>query len=478
MDESWRILMGIPTFPRRKSTETNTPMGHMKAPLFFGCCATETLDADDFSDVFGGPPRIRGILNRNFSGDFMRSPSFYEEVFSLPDFTTRALKIGKSLPSFRIPARNEGFYSDIFGSYNYVSRSRDRSRSNSKTKSNSNSSSALSSEELSPLRPPAGADVALSSFASKLRPINVPCRWNSNEQQRKEGTMPAFPCNQFMENEYEPNFRASYHEFTRRTCSPETISLERNSFQSIKVSTDDFVVLNSPPFPTSPASSASSLCQESEARSSVLMQDQDTELEDDEDMSSYVIEIKSEYREVTSEAVSIDEAIAWAKEKSQTQFSPRRHEEEHSGQAGKTSGNGHQFLDQTHGNGTKKSPFMEGEQKWKSEEKELSKEQMEMELMDEDIKRWSSGKENNIRLLLSTMHNILWPNSGWHVVPLTSLADGLQVKKAYQKARLCLHPDKLQQRGATLSQKYVAEKVFSVLQDAWAAFVSQDVFFS
>lgn len=137
-----------------------------------------------------------------------------------------------------------------------------------------------------------------------------------------------------MENEYEPNFRAPYYEFTQRSCPPETVSLERNSFQSIKVSADNFEVLNSPPSPTSPASSASSLCQESEARSSVLMQDQDTELEDDEDMSSYVIEIKSEYREVTSEAVSIDEAIAWAKEKSRTQFSPRRHDEQHSGQTG------------------------------------------------------------------------------------------------------------------------------------------------
>ena len=38
------------------------------------------------------------------------------------------------------------------------------------------------------------------------------------------------------------------------------------------------------------------------------------------------------------------------------------------------------------------------------------------------------------------------------------------MKKAYQKARLCLHPDKLQQRGATMLQKYVAEKAFTILQ--------------
>ncbi|KAB5534262.1 hypothetical protein DKX38_017348 [Salix brachista] len=59
---------------------------------------------------------------------------------------------------------------------------------------------------------------------------------------------------------------------------------------------------------------------------------------------------------------------------------------------------------------------------------------------------------------------ILWPNSGWYAIALTSLMESSQVKKAYQKARLCLHPDKLQQRGGTLAQKYVAEKVFSILQ--------------
>lgn len=102
---------------------------------------------------------------------------------------------------------------------------------------------------------------------------------------------------------------------------------------------------------------------------------------------------------------------------------------------------------------------------------------MEMEALNEDIRLWSGGKEANIRLLLSTLHQILWPNSGWYEVAVVNLKETSQVKKAYQKARLCLHPDKLQQRGATLAQKYVAQKVFSILQDAWATFISQDVFF-
>lgn len=134
----------------------------------------------------------------------------------------------------------------------------------------------------------------------------------------------------------------------------------------------------------------------------------------------------------------------------------------------------------------------------------LQKLQPETEKLDTDIRLWSSGKETDIRMLLSTLHRvinvfffvdlsslttysipfrwcmqlitgeltrlyvfvwqILWSQSGWSAVPYMSLIESSQVKKAYQKARLCLHPDKLQQRGATLLQKYIAEKAFSILQ--------------
>ncbi|KAL0300573.1 UNVERIFIED_CONTAM: J domain-containing protein required for chloroplast accumulation response 1 [Sesamum radiatum] len=95
-----------------------------------------------------------------------------------------------------------------------------------------------------------------------------------------------------------------------------------------------------------------------------------------------------------------------------------------------------------------------------------------MQLLDEKIRLWSTGKEADIRLLLSSLHHILWPNSGWLTIPLMNIIDSSQVKLAYQKAQLCLHPDKLQERGATLPEKYIAEKVFSALQvldlSSWA----------
>ncbi|XP_057974595.1 J domain-containing protein required for chloroplast accumulation response 1 isoform X2 [Malania oleifera] len=96
----------------------------------------------------------------------------------------------------------------------------------------------------------------------------------------------------------------------------------------------------------------------------------------------------------------------------------------------------------------------------------------EIEVSDTRVQKWSSGREGNIRSLLSTLQFVLWPESGWKPVPLVDIIEGNAVKRAYQKALLCLHPDKLQQKGAASHQKYIAEKVFDVLQEAWTHFGS------
>lgn len=92
------------------------------------------------------------------------------------------------------------------------------------------------------------------------------------------------------------------------------------------------------------------------------------------------------------------------------------------------------------------------------------------QLVDSKIRQWSTGKLGNIRSLLSTLQYVLWPDSGWKPVPLMDIIEGNSVKRSYQRALLCLHPDKLQQKGATSQQKYIAEKVFDILQDAWTHF--------
>lgn len=96
------------------------------------------------------------------------------------------------------------------------------------------------------------------------------------------------------------------------------------------------------------------------------------------------------------------------------------------------------------------------------------------ESLDVEVRRWSSGKEGNLRALLSTLQYILGPESGWQPVPLTEVITAAAVKKAYRKATLCVHPDKLQQRGATIQQKYICEKVFDLLKEAWNRFNSEE----
>jgi len=160
--------MGLTSaLPRRRSMEDRSS-SRTRQSIFSNTnlSVTETLDPDDFADVFGGPPR--SLLTHKFS----RSGSFYDEIFKQPAFVSPVpVKSGRNLPVFRIPAKNDAFYGDIFGSDD-DRRSRERSGSQSKAKSKSNSSSALSSEELSPLRPAVSDDVALSAFTSKLRYLN------------------------------------------------------------------------------------------------------------------------------------------------------------------------------------------------------------------------------------------------------------------------------------------------------------------
>ncbi|CAL5334826.1 unnamed protein product [Camellia sinensis] len=70
------------------------------------------------------------------------------------------------------------------------------------------------------------------------------------------------------------------------------------------------------------------------------------------------------------------------------------------------------------------------------------------EALDAEVKRWSSGKEVNLRALLSTLQYILGPDSGWQRIPLAEVITSAAVKKAYRKATLCRSLEQIQLRGA------------------------------
>ncbi|XP_028087748.1 auxilin-related protein 1 isoform X2 [Camellia sinensis] len=71
--------------------------------------------------------------------------------------------------------------------------------------------------------------------------------------------------------------------------------------------------------------------------------------------------------------------------------------------------------------------------------------------------------------------HVLWPECRWQPVSLIDLITSVSVKKVYYKATLYVHPDKVQQKGADIQQKYIAEKVFDVLKEAWNKFNSEEL---
>lgn len=135
------------------------------------------IEAEDFADVFGGPPR--SVITRKLSGDFSRSDCFYDEIFRPPGicsggFLPSSKSHGRNLPAFRIPSGGDGFYDGVFGGRGGARTAREGSKKQSSiSKSRSNSSSVLTSEEVSPHYPPpagtSGDDAGFSSFTSRLR---------------------------------------------------------------------------------------------------------------------------------------------------------------------------------------------------------------------------------------------------------------------------------------------------------------------
>ncbi|GMH31062.1 hypothetical protein Nepgr_032905 [Nepenthes gracilis] len=309
------MRLGMPTslLGRRQSAEEASSSGWPRRSLR---AESDSLDFEDFNDVFGGPPR--SVLSRMFSGVLSDSDYRYQEISWQPESPEN--RIRRRLTEFRIPSSRglvqAGFYNDIFGSEDGERRS--RSRSKSAAKSMQNPLPVLRSDELSPLRLAIGEDVNLSSFASNLRPISIPLGWDSSSMEagrnhKKQGVAAAaslYGGNGFIEDEY---LRRSNSKHQQRVPSPDTINLEEFS---LRISMDDgHREVNSP----HPA--ASMLCEETVAKASVHT------AEEDKVASSYVV---TENTSRQTEAEDIDEAIKWAKGKfnawsSQLQFNLRQH---------------------------------------------------------------------------------------------------------------------------------------------------------
>ncbi|KAI4372063.1 hypothetical protein MLD38_010346 [Melastoma candidum] len=438
MDESWRTRIGT---SRARHDGTTT--------------AASPLDPEDFSDVFGGPPRT--VLLRKFSADRKSNPS------SLSFHGLMPRPPGVS-PTSRL---SEVFY-DEAPSFIGERMSRDRSGQASNGLSKSKSKSNSSSEELSPLRPSVGDDVGLSSFGPKLRPIDVSCRWNCSvtdfpSEHHKMKGVPVIPCgrpfmteDRLMEDLYKhSNFESPPRGLSRQSLSPETFTAEPNSNRSSEMPAEDEEEVKA-------ASRSSVISGDGKRvtgeRDVLTMSD-----EDDEISSSYVIEITPGIRNDAGKTPRIDEVIAWDTER----FLHDNAQSEGSESWGGARSWKEHIVPET--KEKRKPSDLSGILCGKSK----SLQNIEFEALDRNMKFWTSGTEKDIRQLLSTLHQIMWPNSGWEAVPLTNLRESSQLKKAYLKARQCLQPDWLQQRGATFPQKYIAHKALAIIQDSWTKYISE-----
>ncbi|KAK2578217.1 hypothetical protein KPH14_009762 [Odynerus spinipes] len=83
------------------------------------------------------------------------------------------------------------------------------------------------------------------------------------------------------------------------------------------------------------------------------------------------------------------------------------------------------------------------------------------------VAKWTEGKKGNLRALLCSLHTVLWPEADrWQRYEMHQLVTAADVKKAYRKACLAVHPDK--QTGTT--NENIAKLIFMELNNAWSVF--------
>jgi hypothetical protein len=81
------------------------------------------------------------------------------------------------------------------------------------------------------------------------------------------------------------------------------------------------------------------------------------------------------------------------------------------------------------------------------------------------VEKWKAGK--NLRVLLASLHEVLPPGSSWEPASLGELLASTAVTKAWRKAVLVVHPDKMPDRPL------LAGAIFAALQAAWRDFQSE-----
>ncbi|KAI9021017.1 DnaJ domain-containing protein [Phycomyces nitens] len=93
--------------------------------------------------------------------------------------------------------------------------------------------------------------------------------------------------------------------------------------------------------------------------------------------------------------------------------------------------------------------------------------------VDARLKTWKDTRELNLRALLASLDMVVWEELGWQRVEIGELIDPKKCKTYYRKAIAKVHPDKLP-INASVEQQMLASGIFSVLNEAWDSFKTQN----
>ncbi len=92
------------------------------------------------------------------------------------------------------------------------------------------------------------------------------------------------------------------------------------------------------------------------------------------------------------------------------------------------------------------------------------------------LKEWAEelgGARKNIRVLLSTLHTVLWEGAHFEPIPMAKLLDPKRVRFHFMKAVTVVHPDKVSSLDE--SAAFIAVQVFHFLEDAYRMFQDKEL---
>ena len=81
--------------------------------------------------------------------------------------------------------------------------------------------------------------------------------------------------------------------------------------------------------------------------------------------------------------------------------------------------------------------------------------------------------KNHVRVLLCTLPDVFWPETGLERVGMDKMMQPAQVKKAYYKYVQKLHPDKVMPLKDA-EKTYIATTVFAAVTEQWDAFKKEN----